>query len=160
MLSKFILLMYLFSVPFNIYASEDGIYRVIDGDTITVGSEKIRLLGIDAPELNQKCYDKKSRGWPCGESAKSFLEGLMIGKSINCEIHSKDKYKRSLGVCYGDKINLNQEIVKAGYALAYLKYSSIFKEDELLARKNKKGIWKGNMENPENFRRRKSKTIN
>ena len=157
MLSKFILLIFLFSVPFSIYASEDGIYRAIDGDTIAVGSEKIRLLGIDAPELNQNCYDKKGRGWSCGESAKSFLEGLMIGKSINCEIHSKDKYKRSLGVCFGDKINLNREIVKAGYAVAYVRYSNMFKAEETIAKESRIGVWRGSFELPEDYRRQINK---
>jgi endonuclease YncB( thermonuclease family) len=130
--------------------------RIVDGDTLVINNEKIRLFGIDAPERTQECFNKKGRGWSCGESATAFLEGLIIGRDIKCKIHKMDKYKRSLGICLADGINLNQELVRAGYAVAYIRYSSEYKIDELYARENKKGIWSGTFELPEVYRKRRS----
>ena len=135
-------------------------YRVIDGDTIVLNNEKIRLFGIDAPEFNQDCLDEKGRAWACGKAAKAFLEGLTIGNDLKCNTVTKDKYKRSLGICFRDSINLNQSIVRAGYALAYFRYSDLYKFDQEYARENEKGIWKGTFKLPEDFRKsKKTKAI-
>ena len=62
------------------------ISRVIDGDTVVVGNESVRLLGINAPEKSEKYF----------EESKEFLEGLILNKSIRLETGYplKDKYQR------------------------------------------------------------------
>ena len=64
--------------------------RVIDGDAIKIEDISIRLQGVDAPEIMQKCYDKKGiKQWDCGKAAKAFVEGLVAGRDVECRIEDK-----------------------------------------------------------------------
>ena len=54
-----------------------GHVDVIDGDTIKIDGVNIRLFGIDAPELKQKCKDNKNIEWDCGKCARAFLQGML-----------------------------------------------------------------------------------
>ena len=77
-----------------------GQIKVVDADTIIFNSEKIRLYGIDAPEIEQYCYVKKE-AWPCGKLATEYLKNLLKDvspPSLHCKISSKDRYGRSIGV--------------------------------------------------------------
>jgi endonuclease YncB( thermonuclease family) len=58
--------------------------RVIDGDSLRAGSEDIRLVGIDAPELSQTCRDARGRAWPCGNAAKTRLRELVSRGAAAC----------------------------------------------------------------------------
>ena len=131
--------------------------RVIDGDTIALGELRIRLQGIDAPELTQKCRDKKSmQAYKCGEVAKEYLIKLIGTQKVSCTNEGRDKYRRQLSYCYVGDINLNREMVKTGNALAYSKYDFLFIKEEMQARWNKVGIWGSEFEKPEAFRRNKN----
>ena len=52
----------------------EGRARVVDGDTIKIGKSRIRLHGIDAPESKQRCKDKKSSYWLCGQASTKALK--------------------------------------------------------------------------------------
>ena len=71
-----------------------------------------------------------------------------------CVTNSKDRYKRYIGVCYLDKIDLNKWMVTNGYAIAYKKYSRKYEIQEQYAKENKLGIWKGSFVEPEKWRRK------
>ena len=129
-----------------------GKAKVIDGDTISINSSKIRLHGIDAPELDQKClYEKKQ--WSCGQDSKYFLKNLIYKNILNCKTKGKDKYKRYIAVCYLEDININQELVKSGWAIAYKYYSKDYIKDEKIAKDNKNGIWQGEFIEPYIYRK-------
>ena len=64
-----------------------------------------------------------------------------------------DRYKRYIGVCFLGDINLNQWMVRNGYAVAYRRYSKDYIEDENYAKKNKIGLWSSNFIHPEKWRK-------
>ena len=132
-----------------------GQIKVVDADTIILNKEKIRLHGIDAPESEQYCYVNK-KSWPCGKRATEYLKKLLEGISIpslHCDISSKDRYGRSIGICYiGDK-NINSNLVENGWALAYREYSRDYIPNEKLASKRKIGVWQGDFVEPWKWRR-------
>ena len=146
----------------NIQASEIiGVPKVIDGDTIHIKSYKIRLEGIDAPEIRQKC--KKSylqiiflnfqKDYYCGQISKKKLIQKIGNEPVKCILSGKDRYKRYLGKCLKGKINLNRWMVRNGYAIAYRKYSKLYILDENYAKEEKLGMWKGSFIKPEKWRK-------
>ena len=83
-----------------------GKAKVIDGDTIHINKNKIRLHGIDAPETNQTC-NKNSKVWNCGVESTKFLKELIGNNKIECITKGKDRYNRFIGICYKDNLDLN-----------------------------------------------------
>ena len=130
-------------IPVDTKAQIGGKAKIIDGDTIQIGDNRIRLYGIDAPELKQVCKIN-GRNWMCGEEASMALAYEMANHWISCITKGKDRYARTLAICFKANIDINREMVKRGLALAYRKYSNIYIEDEELAKSNKLGIWKSN----------------
>lgn len=141
-----------------------GIAKVIDGDTIHIKSYKIRLEGIDAPEIKQKCKKEFlkisviieinfEKDYSCGLEFKKKLVSKIDNINIKCISSSIDKYKRYLGTCYKNGINLNKWMVKNGYAVAYKRYSKQYVKDEDYAVKNKLGLWQGFFTRPEKWRK-------
>lgn len=125
--------------------------KVIDGDSLEIGSHRIRLMGIDAPEYIQQCKNKYNKKYPCGEDSANFLKHLIANQPISCKIIKKDQYNRDLCTCYRGEINLNREMVKNGQAIIYLE--SPYQKEQQAAQKNKKGIWQGRFMQPRLFRR-------
>ena len=149
----------------NILAQEIiGIPKIVDGDTIYINNYKIRLEGIDAPEIQQKCKKEKLKissiigytfykEYYCGKHSKDNLAVKVKGSKIKCISFTKDRYKRYLAKCFKDKINLNRWMVRNGYAVAYRRYSKEYIPDEDFAKENKLGLWQGKFLNPEKWRK-------
>lgn len=126
-----------------------GSASIIDGDSIMILSVMIRLAGIDAPELNQFCGQKK-RSYPCGRKAKEYLERLIANQPVICYWNKKDKYDRILATCRTDKVrNINAAMVYNGWAISYYSY----RKEEKEAKKQKKGIWKSDFQMPQEWRK-------
>ena len=125
--------------------------KVIDGDSLEIGSKRIRLMGIDAPEYIQQCKNKKGKKYPCGIVSKNHLEKLIDNSDIICKVHKKDQYDRNLCTCYNGDINLNREMVRTGHAIPYLE--SPYKKEQQEAKQNKRGLWAGRFMQPRLFRR-------
>ncbi len=135
----------------------DGRLKVIDGDTIKQGKTRIRLYGIDAPELKQKCEGKNGKKWDCGQVAKNRLNQTIYGKQVLCKTKGKDRYKRTVAICYVDGADVNEHMVREGLAESYSQYSDKYDLAEEYARSNKKGIWCGEFESPSKYRKKKVK---
>lgn len=129
--------------------------QVIDGDSLNLIGTRIRLQGIDAPELSQTCT-RNGSSWSCGVEARQKLIELIAGRPVQCRVIELDKYSRTLANCYAGSTNLNKEMVRSGYAIAYLRYSNEYASEQLDAMKAKRGIWSGEFETPENYRVRNS----
>ena len=133
-----------------------GKVKVIDGDTVKIKNNKIRLSGIDAPELNQLCskvflsfsFISFNKKYSCGK-----LKRLLKNKIILCKVENIDRYKRKLATCYKNKLNINSWLVRNGYALAYIKYSKKYILQEKEAKRDQLGIWQGTFENPWDWRK-------
>ena len=115
----------------NTVAEEiSGVPKIVDGDTVHINENKFRLEGIDAPEMRQKCKKESLKisfiigftfykDYNCGKVSKEKLKSKILGSEIKCIFTTKDKYKRYIATCYKEKINLNQWMVRNGYAIAY-----------------------------------------
>ena len=122
-------------------AEISGWALVIDGDTIEVAAQRIRLHGIDAPELRQTCWEKNEE-FMCGQNIRSAL-ALIIGRGpVSCRERSRDRYRRIVAVCFtSDGLDIGRIMVRNGYALAYRKYSADYVLEERGARSRKAGLW-------------------
>lgn len=127
--------------------------KVIDGDSLEIGNNRIRLAGIDAPEYVQYCKNANKQKYNCGIEAKNYLENLINNSPITCKVHKKDQYDRDLCTCYKEKTDINAEMVRSGYALVYLE--SPYQKEEKEAKQNKRGLWQGHFMHPRLFRRLK-----
>ena len=136
-LKAFYLLALCLEVGFlNAYTPLENI-RVVDGDTIRAeakGEEiKIRLVEIDAPEMNQ----------PFGAQAKNFLNRLLYGKDVTLISQGKDRYGRTLGEIYANGESANALMIKSGFAWVYDRYvkdSSLYKYQDQAKAENL-GLW-------------------
>ena len=127
--------------------------RIIDGDTIHIDKIKYRLHGIDAPEMKQLCKINE-KNYKCGVKSKEFLVSLIGNKPVRCVHKDVDRYKRIVAECFVNNINLNKELVKHGWALAYTDYSKDYVDDENFAKENNLGMWKGTFVEPKKWRKR------
>ncbi|MEP0585403.1 MAG: thermonuclease family protein [Roseibium sp.] len=132
-----------------------GSFRVIDGDTIELGREKIRLDGIDAPELAQSCNTSQGKTWPCGRASRRFLERLVETGQVTCTGSQHDAYDRRIATCHVRGRNLNSEMIRSGHALAFRRYSTAYVMEEETARLGQKGLWAGTFEAPWDYRAKK-----
>ena len=124
---------------------------ITDGDTIKIDDQRIRLHGIDAPEATQACQ-VDGEPWDCGQAATGALETLTEGKEIRCEERDIDRYDRIIAVCYAGGVDLNEEMVRMGLALAYRRYSLDYVETEETAQRNGAGMWLGEFVPPWEWR--------
>ncbi|MTI42683.1 endonuclease YncB(thermonuclease family) [Roseibium hamelinense] len=126
--------------------------RVVDGDTLELDGEKIRLAGIDAPELGQTCLTLTGTPWRCGQSAKKQLQKLAKTGPVECRGAERDAYGRRIATCFSGGRDLNAALVRSGYAFAFVKYDSTYEADEQLARQSGAGVWAGVAEAPWDYR--------
>jgi endonuclease YncB( thermonuclease family) len=133
-----------------------GEYAVIDGDSLRKGQTEIRLVGIDAPEYRQSCSDRNGAAYDCGKEAATALRQLVNRGPVNCESHELDRYRRALSTCRIKDLNINQELVRQGWAVAYTPHGVTFDyvADEAEARRMKRGLWRGTFETPSAYRKR------
>lgn len=137
------------------------VIKVHDGDTVTIvlnsRKEKVRLIGIDAPEIKQR---------PWGTRARKHLEKLLMASNrkvvLEFDVERRDKYGRPL--CYiftPDRKMLNIQMVKDGYAVLFtippnIKYVDELRMAENEARQHRRGIWgsKDLKESPGDYRKK------
>lgn len=135
--------------------SEDlsGPARIIDGDTLEIGTVRIRLFGIDAPERTQRCGGAGASVWDCGKAATAHLASLTQGATVRCTGDDHDRYGRLLATCAGpDGADIGRLMVDVGMARAYARYSDTYIVDEAHARSLALGLWQGDAEAPWNYR--------
>lgn len=114
------------------------ISKIYDGDTVNAQCNgqavKIRMVGIDAPEMKQAPY---------GQSAKSALQEL-LPKQFELHSEGSDRYQRTLGTLYSNGKNINLMMVEQGHAVAYADKSTpkIYREAEAQAKRLRRGVWR------------------
>jgi endonuclease YncB( thermonuclease family) len=128
-----------------------GPARAVDGDTLIVGGEEVRLYGIDAPELHQTCW-RGSEEWSCGAEAASQLARLIAGQNVFCDSMGTDQYRRTLAHCVAGTTDINRTMVSLGHAIAYRRYSREYVSAEMSAQSAKRGIWAGTFQRPDEYR--------
>ena len=133
---------------------DEGPVRVIDGDSFWRGDTEIRLYGIDAPEYRQTCKDKSGQEWPCGREAMRALKQMIGGRDVVCEIRDTDRYERMVAVCKVGGVELNDQMLRQGWAIGFGAPGVANAALEAEARNAKRGIWRGDFERPQDWRRR------
>ena len=88
-----------------------------DGDSLRVQGDRVRLLRIDAPELDQVCWNEAGAEWTCGRAAKAELARLVAAGPVDCQPEGTDKYGRTLAVCAVAGKDVGGAVVEAGLAL-------------------------------------------
>jgi endonuclease YncB( thermonuclease family) len=134
------------------HADVTGKARVVDGDTIWIANTKIRLHGIDAPEMKQTCRTSEGKEQLCGQLAKQALQRLVQGQDVTCKGDKRDRYKRLIAICHVGPLNINEQMVTDGWALAYRKYSRNYVRAETFAKSRREGLWLGEFEMPWEWR--------
>ena len=151
---RFSLLLSFLLVPLAAQAQQlVGQASVIDGDTIEIVGTRIRLHGIDAPESGQMCQDARGRDYRCGQKAAFALADWIGRATVSCEPRDTDRYGRVVAVCQARGQDMNEWMVRQGWAIAYQEYSKEYVPDELSARRVRAGIWAGTFVPPSEWRR-------
>lgn len=135
-----------------------GRASVIDGDTIEIRGQRIRLNGVDAPESRQLCEDAKGKPYRCGQVAALALDDhLAVSRPTRCVEVDRDRYKRMVANCFrADGANVAAWLVRNGHALDWPRYSKgRYSAEQQNARARKVGIWQGQFIEPWEWRRGK-----
>lgn len=118
-------------------ASIDGVASVIDGDTLEIGGQRIRLNGIDAPERGKRCS-----GVNVAQRSAQALDDLVEGRTLHCTVGGVDRYQRSVAVCLVGQTDLAAVQVAQGWARDWPLYSSgEYSDEEATARNERRGVW-------------------
>jgi endonuclease YncB( thermonuclease family) len=129
-----------------------GPAKIIDGDTIVVADELVRLHGIDAPELDQT-FRWRGEQIACGMMAFAALEALTAGVRLRCEAVERDRHGRLVAKCFSPNgVDIGRRLVSAGWALAYRRYARDYVDAEDEARKARRGLWRGRFIKPWEWR--------
>ncbi|ACP25493.1 putative exopolysaccharide biosynthesis protein [Sinorhizobium fredii NGR234] len=123
-----------------------------DGDSLRLSGRRVRVEGIDAPEIGQTCRRDGAR-WNCGAEAQQRLEDLVGGTTTRCRLHGHDRYGRELGLCEAGGRDIGREMVLSGHAVSY----GLYREEEALARDSRAGLWAGDFVRPQEWRRSQGK---
>ena len=138
----------------SVHPDVSGRASVIDGDTIEVGGERIRLHGIDAPEREQLCR-AGGKNLRCGRQVSRALADRVDGRLVVCEEQDRDRYGRIVALCRADGQDLGAWLVSQGWALAYRRYSTAYVSEEASAKAARRGLWRGAFVPPWDWRRGK-----
>jgi endonuclease YncB( thermonuclease family) len=125
-----------------------GNARASDGDSFRLGDQRVRLLGIDAPELGQSCDDGNGNDWSCGQASRNRMAELLRQGRVDCQPEETDRYGRVLAYCSVNEQDLGGVMVSEGLAIA----SGAYWQEESAARDAKAGIWQGGFERPRDWR--------
>jgi endonuclease YncB( thermonuclease family) len=124
-----------------------GPARVIDGDSIAILGEELRLHGVDAPEYRQMCR-RSGAEYPCGRESARQLGLLLRGQVVTCRWSGRDRYGRALARCRAGETDINAAMVRLGHAVAYGAHDS----EEAEARGARRGLWAGEFVPPAAWR--------
>lgn len=141
------------TIAVSVHADEImGQASVIDGDTIDIHGQRIRLHRIDAPESRQLCK-KGGQEYRCGQQASLTLADKIWTRPVTCEQRYIDRYKRTVAVCRDGEEDLNAWMVLQSHAVAYRRYSKGYIAAEEKTQAEKRGIWSGEFTMPWLWRR-------
>jgi endonuclease YncB( thermonuclease family) len=125
-----------------------GQASVMDGDTLEIHGQRIRLHGIDAPESPQHCYLPDGKTWRCGQTAALQLQDFIGNQMVACERKGQDRYGRMVAVCFAGGEDLGAWLVEHGWALAYARYSTAYVKQQRQAEAVQAGMWQSRFQKP------------
>ena len=144
-------------VPALASADIRGTVRVIDADTIDVGSTRVRLHAIDAPEVDQSCETEQGLPFACGAWVTAQVRALYDGRQATCLRRDTDRHGRTVATCSVAGADMGAEIVAAGLAFAYRRYGMDYDLDEKSAYVADRGLHGFRVQSPAQFRQTRAK---
>lgn len=136
------------------FADVTGRASVIDGDTLEIQGERIRIWGVDAPEGAQLCTSAAQEQYRCGQRAALELSQWINGRTVTCDQIDTDRYGRSVSRCRTAGQDVGAWLVGRGWATDYRQYSGgAYASQEAAARSAKVGMWAGRFTEPSAWRR-------
>lgn len=131
-----------------------GTARPVDGDTLELAGQRIRLWGIDAPERVQMCEGALGV-YECGRDASAVLAAILRGQNAVCEPRDRDRYGRVVAICSTEAGDIGAAMVRQGWATDYRRYSQgRYAVEQSKAKAEGLGMWSGWFDMPEDWRRR------
>jgi len=155
MKSRLIFAAVMFVTSATISLSDDmtGQASIIDGDTLEIHDNRIRLWGVDAPESDQLCRGEDSLQYRCGAKAANELDAFIAKRPVSCIPISLDQYGRTVATCSVGGLDLGEWLVRNGLALDWPQYSRGRYDDvQREAEHAGRGIWEGSYVEPWLFR--------
>lgn len=139
----------------TIRAANGAEVHVIDGDSLRIGKDEIRIAGIDAPEYRQTCGDGAGGSWDCGKAARAELVRLAGAGGLACTERARDRYGRSLADCRTDAGDVALALARAGFveSAGDPRFDSPYADAIAAARAAKRGIWRGPHVRPAEWRK-------
>lgn len=128
-----------------------GIGRAVDGDSLFVGAQEVRLFGIDAPEYRQTCLVGWS-SWSCGSDAAAALRALVNERQLTCMSVDRDVYGRTVAKCEVDGVDLGAAMLDKGLAVALGNASADYLARQIRSKAGQGGIWASKFEMPAAYR--------
>ena len=130
-----------------------GQASVIDGDTIEIRGQRIRLWGIDAPESDQLCQMPDGTPWRCGQQAANALANVIGRRNVSCMPVGQRSYNREVARCQVGGIDLGHWLVAGGWALDMPRFSGHhYRNAERTAQHTRAGIHQGSFSTPTDHR--------
>jgi endonuclease YncB( thermonuclease family) len=134
-----------------------GPARVADGDSLEIAGRRVRLFGIDAPELHQDCRMADGRAYDCGAAARRALTELVGSQPVTCAPVGTS-HDRAVALCRAGGRDLSEELVRAGHALELPNFSrGRYRAAEREAKAARRGLWAGSFEEPAAWRRERGR---
>jgi endonuclease YncB( thermonuclease family) len=125
-------------------AQVEGTPRIVDGATLEIAGQRFRLHGIRVPALDQSCR-RMDRAYPCGQVARATLWDLIGGRDVTCTpVAGGDPAGAPVpAICSAGDVNLNESMVRSGWALADRAVEPEYAALEDGAREAGRGLWSG-----------------
>ncbi len=129
-----------------------GQARITGGGTLQIGNERIRLFGIDVPEIGQSCNDDQGAPYSCGLTSLGALQRHVGNAPVICETVGRDERGDTLARCYTHGEDLNRWMVANGWAIAHRPLTDDYVPAEDLAHHRHAGMWRGAFTLPSQLR--------
>jgi endonuclease YncB( thermonuclease family) len=126
-----------------------GAAHAVDGDSLVVNGEEMRIKGMDAPEYRQTCKEA-GQEVACGKRSAAAMKRWLQRGPVYCYGSERDRYNRLLVVCRVNGVDIGRDMVLQGLAVDY----GLYPEEEREAARAYRGMWAGTFERPEDYRRR------